>query len=516
MSENTVLPPAIGNYEIDRQRHLWALQKRLPGEEEKMSWPLEKLHRLRDERLRDLVRVAKAHSPWHARRLRHIDPDTLHGDDLSRIPPMTKADLMVHWDEIVTDRRLTLDLARRHLARVSEEGPAYLLDQYHVVTSGGTSGQHGIIVWDFEGWLQAFLVRYRALTWLTRHGIIETIARTASVQAASPVHPSISREITFRDPLNSWRSFPATLPIAEIVNGLNAYQPDRIAVYPLLLPQLISEARAGRLQIAPKIFTCGSEPLSAEARQGVAEVFGVPITSWYASAENAVMAMSYPVQYPQTDRAPLRAQAKSQFGVQSRSAPAFDRVYPGKPKGSSDFIPGSSSLHLIEDVAIYEPVDPDGRPVAPGTRSTKMFVTNVKNHVMPLIRYEIDDEVLMLDKPVVYPWTGRQISPVQGRNGESFSYPGEIEVHPALFSAVLGAEVAIGAAQVYQTERGADIRIVPAGNGSSIDLETVKQKLVAGLCQHGIALPEVTVTLVDQLERQSATGKVRRFIPIAR
>ncbi|WP_222598752.1 hypothetical protein, partial [Klebsiella sp. Kps] len=62
-------------------------------------------------------------SPWHARRLAHVDPDTLTGDDLSIIPVMTKADVMANWDDVVTDRRLTLELAEAHLVQVASGGP---------------------------------------------------------------------------------------------------------------------------------------------------------------------------------------------------------------------------------------------------------------------------------------------------------------------------------------------------------------------------------------------------------
>src|SRR5689334_71663 len=100
--------PSPSDFATDRQRHLKAFSEQMPSEVEKLTWPLERLHALRDSRLRDLVRIAKERSPWHARRLRDVDPETLRGDDLSRLPTMTKAELMANWDEIVTDRRLTL------------------------------------------------------------------------------------------------------------------------------------------------------------------------------------------------------------------------------------------------------------------------------------------------------------------------------------------------------------------------------------------------------------------------
>jgi phenylacetate-coenzyme A ligase PaaK-like adenylate-forming protein len=89
-------------YEQDRQRHVRARDAHLSAEVEEMEWPLEQLHALSDERLRALVRHAKEHSAWHARRLRDVGPERSTGDDLSMVPPMTKADLMENWDDIVT------------------------------------------------------------------------------------------------------------------------------------------------------------------------------------------------------------------------------------------------------------------------------------------------------------------------------------------------------------------------------------------------------------------------------
>src|SRR4051812_7225418 len=159
-----------GQFDADRQRHLRAFADRLPLEAERLTWPLERLQRVRDERLRALLRTAKARSPWHARRLAGVDADAVTGTDLSDLPSMTKADVMERWDEIVTDRRLSLELAEGHLGRVVSEGPAYLLAEFQVVTTGGSSGRRGVFVWDFEGWLSFALSRDRTTLWLAQHG----------------------------------------------------------------------------------------------------------------------------------------------------------------------------------------------------------------------------------------------------------------------------------------------------------------------------------------------------------
>src|SRR5438874_2370190 len=160
-----------GDFAAARQRHVEALAARISDEVDKCAWPLERLHALRDERLRSLLRVARERSPWHAQRLRHVDPGMISGDDLSAIPPMTKSDLMANWDQIVTDRRLTLEVAEAHLNRLASSGPSYLFRDYMVVASGGSTGVRGVFAYDFEGWLQAPLSRDRHRRWLFNHGV---------------------------------------------------------------------------------------------------------------------------------------------------------------------------------------------------------------------------------------------------------------------------------------------------------------------------------------------------------
>jgi phenylacetate-coenzyme A ligase PaaK-like adenylate-forming protein len=468
MSDSNTLPPATGDFEVDRQRHVHAYRERQSGEVARLTWPLDRLQALRDQRLRALVRIAKERSPWHAARLSHIDPATLSGDDLSAIPPMTKADLMEHWDEIVTDRRLTLGLASRHLERVAQYGPAYLLDQYTVIASGGSSGLRGIFVWDFDGWLVSRLVMYRHDAWVTQRLAPTGIGRDAVVVAPNPVHASAAISGTFGNTAGSMRAFPATLPLAEIVAGLNDYQPDVIRSYPSVFHLLALEAQAGRLRVAPRYLYSAAEPLSAAVRRTIEDAFGVPIVDNYVCSENSHVAASFP----------------------------------GRP-----------ALHLVEDVAVYEPVDAAGRPVAPGRPAAKLLLTNVVNQILPLIRYELTDGITFLAEPNPGPWTGRRIAPVRGRLEQVFHYHGGVIVNPEVFDAALDAEPAIAEAQVRQTERGTAITVRTIG---AVDLGPVRGMLETTLQRLGLADPEVTITPVAHLERTAGGGKLQRFIPLQR
>ena len=49
-----------------------------------------------------------------------------------------------------------------------------------------------------------------------------------------------------------------------------------------------------------------------------------------------------------------------------------------------------------------------------------------------------------------------------------------------------------------------------------IDAAALKNKLVDALAKAGLANADIDIDLVDALERHKATGKLRRFIPLAK
>jgi len=57
---------------------------------------------------------------------------------------------MAEFDRIVTDRRLRLANAERHLA--GERAGEPLFGEYRVVASGGTTGVRGVVVYDQPAW----------------------------------------------------------------------------------------------------------------------------------------------------------------------------------------------------------------------------------------------------------------------------------------------------------------------------------------------------------------------------
>jgi phenylacetate-coenzyme A ligase PaaK-like adenylate-forming protein len=141
----------MADYERLRERHLTEFSALVPEHLDRLHWSGDRIREEREQRLRALLAAARERSSWHAGRLAALDPATATEADLARIPPMTKDDMMEHLDGIFTDPRLSRRLVEAHVDILVDD--AYLLDEFHVFTSGGSSGRRGVFVYDWNGWM---------------------------------------------------------------------------------------------------------------------------------------------------------------------------------------------------------------------------------------------------------------------------------------------------------------------------------------------------------------------------
>jgi phenylacetate-coenzyme A ligase PaaK-like adenylate-forming protein len=231
--------------------------------------------------------------------------------------------------------------------------------------------------------------------------------------------------------------------------------------YSSFLPRLVIEARAHRLRIAPRRVVAISEPLPPEVRAMVEEAWGAPVASGYGMSEGA---------------------------------------FTGACRGG---------LHLPDDLCIVEAVDAEGRPVGPGERSHHLYLTNLYNHTLPLIRYEVTDELILVADPCRCGCAMRRIEDPQGRLDDLFEYERGVVVHPHVFRSVLGRHHQIVEYQVRQTRLGAHVDVVVDQN---IDLSRLSVEIEAALADAGVDSPRVTSATAENIERQPS-GKLKRFWP---
>jgi phenylacetate-coenzyme A ligase PaaK-like adenylate-forming protein len=337
---------------------------------------------------------------------------------------MSKADMMAAFDDVVTERRLSLRLAEDHLARSTSE-PSLLLDDYVCLASGGSSGLRGVFVQRLEEFADfgASIMRPGAARQMAAGG---TLGGTviAAVMAVSPVHASGFAVSTMTGAVQ-FVSVPATLPITDAVDRLNAVRPPAIMGYPSKLAQLAREQLAGRLAIAPRSITSTSQQLTADARATITAAFGVPVVDQFASTEGLV--------------------------------------------GHSE--PGGSALTFATDMCIVELVDQENRPVTHGSASARILVTNLHNFTQPLIRYELTDRFVRY--PALHD-SGYLRAEVSGRAEEVFRY-GSVQVHPIVINTVMMKTPSITEYQVRQTSRGVESRCYGRDTGRVNRCDSVRE-----------------------------------------
>ena len=153
-----------------------------------------------------------------------------------------------------------------------------------------------------------------------------------------------------------------------------------------------------------------------------------------------------------------------------------------------------------------EPVDATGRPVPQGTPSAKVLVTNLFNHLQPLIRYELSDSFTRQPDAASH---GHMRVTVDGRSDPILHF-GDAEIHPLALRSIMLADRNVLDYQVQQTARGVAVRVLLA---RETDLAPLRGQLRAALARAGLADPGVTVDAVAALPRNPETGKLRRVLP---
>jgi phenylacetate-coenzyme A ligase PaaK-like adenylate-forming protein len=448
--------------ELLRARIGDAIGHHMPPHIARLGWDAGRLAAYQRDRLRALLARAIVRSPFHAARLRGVDPDRFELADLARLPVMTKAEMMENFDTATTDRRLTRELVERHLAR-SVTDPSLLLGGYVGLVSGGSSGERGLFVQavgEYAQFVASVMRRAMAAALAAPGGPPPEGLVIGIVGAGSAVHSSGLAVVTATGPPIRLVPAPASLPVTEIVARLNATQPPSLLAYATKLPELAREQRAGRLRLRLQSVISMSESITPAERAAVAESFGVPVTDMFVSTEGLV--------------------------------------------GHSE--PGGTVLTFASDNCIAECVDDQGQPVPDGVPSARVLVTNLDNLTQPLIRYELTDAFT----PAGTSPGGALRAGVEGRSDDVFRYS-EASVHPFVLGAPLLHASAVREYQIRQTERGADIAAVIDGD---FDPAAVMAAVERSLREAGLAGPQVRICRVGALDRDPMTSKIRRFVPL--
>ncbi len=223
------------------------------------TYQTESLHRLRE--------YAYGHSPFY-----QGFHQGLYDRPLSELPVLTKAMMMEHFDELVTDRTLHLEQVRAFAA----QGQAAELYQgrYWVNATSGSSGHPGIFLFNQREWIAVLASFARSQEWSGVHIDLTHRQRMATVASISPWHMSSQVGAAVKSWWRPSLRLPASQPLSRMVEQLNDWQPEVLIAYASMISILAEEQLAGRLYIHPRVTYAASEVLTrrrarAPAKRGV-------------------------------------------------------------------------------------------------------------------------------------------------------------------------------------------------------------------------------------------------------
>ncbi|MDA1300060.1 MAG: hypothetical protein O2868_08270 [Proteobacteria bacterium] len=450
-------------YDARRQEHGLRISQAFKDNQQALSWRRARIADFQTRRLRWLLGRAEASPFWHER-LRDINVSSFGLEDLAGLAVLTKREMMDNWPDLITLRGVTTSEAYEFLDTLDED--RYFHETYHLVSSGGSSGEPALFLYDWDGWAgcAATIGRYSARLAQQYPELARPPGPTANVGAGRGSHMTYAMACTFAPAGITPNLIPVGLPIAEIVGRLNLIQPARLTGYPSMLLLLTEEARAGRLTIGPHTVQPSSEPLTPEIREALKSTWDPIILNIWGCSEACCVANSY-----------------------------------GNDRG----------MYINEDFVIVEPVDADNQPVPPGVQSEKVLITNLFNAAQPLIRYELTDRVTVIDEPSPSGLEFARIEDIEGRTDDIFSY-GSIRIHPILFRGPLARAPGLLEFQVRQTPDGASIDYLA---NSDINETELTRSVIKSLRGAGLDAPSVVLQRVDRLERVGV-GKLKRFFPL--
>ncbi len=433
----------------------------------------EALDALRARRLVALFEAAAQNSPRYRRVFAGRDLALTRLEDL---PMARKPELMRHFKDWVTDPAISLDHLRRFIADPANIARAYL-DRYTVWESSGSSGEPAIFVQDAQamGVYDALEALRRPVLrplqrWLDPWGLTERIAfvgatgghfaSTVSVERLRQLQPGLAprlRGLSFLQPLTALRA------------ELEAFQPTVLATYPSAAVLLAQEHLDGRLRVSLREIWTGGEVMSAAQRAFVQASFSCPVSQSYGASEFLSM--------------------------------AFECRH--------------GSLHLNSDWVILEPVDAQGRHVPHGQAGSTTLLTNLANHVQPLIRYDLGDRVTFQSEPCAC-GSHLPVINVSGRDDDTLQLTGSprgtcVKVVPLALSTVL-EDAGLFDFQLLQ-ESPSELVLTTSERGSKAQgrLEGARQKLAAFLVEQGARGVHIECRS-GAIARTGRSGKVQRVI----
>ncbi len=405
--------------------------------------PREKNLNISGKRMRELVDYARKNSPFYKELYAGISEDF----KLADLPPVTKPQMMASFDDILTDRSISMKKIEEFTSDLDNIG--HKIDgKYLVFKTSGSTGVPAVILYDDDAIdvssaVAAFrtFARQEDFKSFMKHG-----KKTAGVFADYGFYLAcgMSKYLQLKMPRQKTKiNINVNAPEDEIISKLNEFQPAMLSGYPSNLALLADFAE---LDIHPDVVITGGELLTDEIRNKLEKRFGCYVQTHYSCTEGGEIACECSERH----------------------------------------------LHINEDWIIFEPVDRDNNPVPCGVMSDKVLITNLANKIQPFIRYELTDRVIVHDEKCACGRTSRWVE-IEGRTDDILDFGNGVRIAPMSLYKIL--EEVPGMSRFQLVQRAADkleLRLI--ADDKNVSFEYAKKSLTDYFAEKGASGIEIVMS----------------------
>ena len=420
------------------------------------QWSREKIAAVQRKRLISLVKIAKEKSPFY----RNLYADIREDFSLTDLPPVSKPELMAHFDDVLTNRSITMERIDDFTQDLGNIG-RMIDNKYLIFKTSGSTGNPAVVLYDKQNIdvssaIAAFrtFARKEDLRKFMKHG-----KKTAGVFADYGFYLAcgMSRYLQLKMPRQKTKiTVDVNAPESEIIKQLNDFQPAMLSGYPSNLALL---ADFEELNIHPDVVITGGELLTDDIRRKLERKFDCYVQTHYSCTEGGEIA----------------CECKEKH------------------------------LHINEDWVIIEPVDSDYNPVPYGKMSDKVLLTNLSNTIQPFIRYELTDRVIVHNEKCK---CGRNTLwlEIEGRTDDILEFENGIRIAPMSLYKVLEEVKTIRRFQLIQKAPDrVELRTISDSPGEAFD--QAKHDLQEFFGSKGLTVEIVLSDLAPQADKTSGKFK---------
>jgi putative adenylate-forming enzyme len=403
-------------------------------------WDRERIEAHQLKRARRQVRFAVAHSPYFRR--------LFSGRDLSdvwNLPTTCKREMMAHLSEYNTaglDRQELVDFCVE--MEYSRQFDRLFRGRYTVGMSSGTSGAKTLVI------LSPREKRRYAAIVAARHGVPESVKAFRVLfilRVTSDAYEAINRfgiQLRYTDLMT---------PIEKMVETLNAMRANILAGQPSILRLLAREAELGHIQSRVETVISYAEVLELEVREHLERVFRCPVIQLYQCSEGFIASS-------------CRA----------------------------------GRLHLNEDLVAVQPCAVDEKESVDGKPASRLVITDLERRTQPILRYELNDCVVLDSERCACGSAFRVVERVLGRHDDLFVLPRLEGGHRIVFSdyisrAVIRATEQLSEYQVIQRDYSEVlVRALPReGEPFEPLAEAIRVSLSQMFSSYGCVVPAIRI-----------------------